>query len=139
MSLSDDILFQIMTKNQTNLSSGKKVSTNDDTKTNVNDSFKDSSNRNENPIFTVLSHKKVDESTVISTTNTSSTIVPYSKFVLEQNKLLRSIFEELQLNFEKEIFSIKSETWELLYPKFEVMQKNLVICCKWICDECFAF
>ena len=88
MSLSDDILFQIMTKNQTNLSSGKKVSTNDDTKTNVNDSFKDSSNRNENPIFTVLSHKKVDESTVISTTNTSSTIVPYSKFVLEQNKLL---------------------------------------------------
>ena len=126
-----------MTKDQPN-HSGKKISAFDDTKTNVNESFEDSSISNDNPDSTLVSDKKLDESTVISTTKTSS-IVPSSDFASKQNKILQSIIEELQLSFVKDIFSIESDTFELLYPKFEKMQTNLVTGRKWICDECFNF
>ena len=83
---------------------------------------------------------KENEVLELSTTSNLSTLVSCSEFIVNMNnKSLKDITKGLKLNYQKDIFSIKSNMWELLRFKFEIMEYHLEGPCKWICDECITF
>ena len=63
--------------------------------------------------------------------------VPISQLSQTVTKLLNQMHLDLQ---QDDIFSIESNTWEVLYPSFRrEMDKNLMGEEKHICDECISF